>query len=729
MNCGVCHGVFGRDGRDPLMLPACGHSLCRPCLALLTMHRGFRCPICREKQPHVDLSSLHPNHALLEVLAALKEENGRQVRKTGKEDSNGNKNSNNSSSKENYNNDKSKESVCLEHGGARLAYWCGACDVAACGECVLEGHAGGGEEGGRGKNHEAKRFDAALREKRNALLTIVEEVTESVERAEERSEDGSQNGFVRLARRLLADIDAAIGKLRLASSFLACQVQDREDEAANLGRLRQEMDELLCQVPPASTSPAVTASLAELRAVVEYLKEVEKFHEGPVKNMLKERTSRGAAAKESHASLAPAVAASAAINAHAAALCRKVACSGREGRWVEVVGSGGGRVGRVSWRNHYHSLLMPPTHHQGFHIHCLHRPLSPRPSPTHPSRRHRLKWTTVQTMMPEVRKVFLVVAWGREPEEKWMYFTLHPFSTSPHRFFISLLLGDDVGDSSLLGPLFTTVEEVVAGTGVKGICLGTYYHYRREDQEGRDKEEEHRSESKAENAGEDEATESTTGQSSLPCLPSAGDVVCVREEREEDDKEADSGGYLQFWLVTEGWRKSTFSTSPVDGVARVEVVGSLLPVYHHHQPLLGKLPGLVGVRVEDCGVVLPCDDEGEGVGTNTHHHPHPPPQPALRSRGVQTEEERGGLSVLGVVRRTRPDTHSPLLSLRPMGSGKTNGEVDGARIGEIKDSNKEDEEEEFACVDWFTDWKDLLGREVPECPRRPKKVLKLRRFR
>lgn len=176
--------------------------------------------------------------------------------------------------------------------------------------------------------------------------------------------------------------------------------------------------------------------------------------------------------------------------------------------------------------------------------------------------------------------------------------------------------------------------------------------------------------------------------------------MCVREEREEDHKEVDSEGDFQFWLVTEGWRKNTFSTSPVDGVARVEVVGSLLPIYHHHQPLLGKLPGLVGVRVEDCGVVLPCDDEGEGEGTNTHCRPHPTPQPVLRSRGVQTEGEREGLSVLRVV-RTRPDTYSPYLSLRPMGGGrwgerggKTNNEVDGKRVGEmngaIKNSNKED---------------------------------------
>lgn len=185
--------------------------------------------------------------------------------------------------------------------------------------------------------------------------------------------------------------------------------------------------------------------------------------------------------------------------------------------------------------------------------------------------------------------------------------------------------------------------------------------------------------------------------------------MCVREESEEDDKETDSKGDLQFWLVTEGWKKNTVSTSCV-GVARMEVVGTLLPIYHHHVSLLDKLPGLVEVRVEDCGVVLPCDD-GEGVGTNTHCCPHQHPQPVLRSRGVQTEGEREGLSVLGVVRRTRPDTNSSLLSLRPMGSwkwgmkGEMNGEVDkekervGEMNGEIKDSNKKDKEENFIYVD------------------------------
>lgn len=66
----------------------------------------------------------------------------------------------------------------------------------------------------------------------------------------------------------------------------------------------------------------------------------------------------------------------------------------------------------------------------------------------------------------------------------------------------------------------------MAGTGVKGIHLGTYYHYRRKDQEGKDMEAEHRSESKAEKT-EDKATESTTGQSSDQCLPSAGVWVWV----------------------------------------------------------------------------------------------------------------------------------------------------------------------------------------------------------
>lgn len=76
-----------------------------------------------------------------------------------------------------------------------------------------------------------------------------------------------------------------------------------------------------------------------------------------------------------------------------------------------------------------------------------------------------LQWMMVQTMIPEVRKVFLVVAWGRELEEKWMYFTLYPSSTSatsPRRCFISLLLGDDGGDSSLLGSLYTTVVGLIS---------------------------------------------------------------------------------------------------------------------------------------------------------------------------------------------------------------------------------------------------------------------------
>lgn len=176
--------------------------------------------------------------------------------------------------------------------------------------------------------------------------------------------------------------------------------------------------------------------------------------------------------------------------------------------------------------------------------------------------------------------------------------------------------------------------------------------------------------------------------------------MCVREQRKEDNKEADDENDLEFWLVTEGW-KNNFNPSPADCVAGVEVVGSLLPLHHQHQLLLGKLPGLVGSRVEDCGVLLPCDeDEEKGVEATKSGHPNQQQHPVVRSRGVQTERE--GTSVLGVVRRKAgPDTHSPHLSLRPLGWGTRDGKVGSTRIdskvGEETVSKDEVVEDWFDC--------------------------------
>lgn len=74
---------------------------------------------------------------------------------------------------------------------------------------------------------------------------------------------------------------------------------------------------------------------------------------------------------------------------------------------------------------------------------------------------------------------------------------------------------------------FSKQDEVVAGTGLKGIRLGTYHHYSREGLKGSHKGKECKSDGKAENGAKDLSKDSTTATagSTLPKLPSSG--ACV----------------------------------------------------------------------------------------------------------------------------------------------------------------------------------------------------------
>ncbi|KAG0729714.1 hypothetical protein GWK47_003408 [Chionoecetes opilio] len=370
--------------------------------------------------------------------------------------------------------------------------------------------------------------------------------------------------FVTSARRLQVEVGAVMGKMRIVASLLACLIQGSENRDAGLRQLRGDLDTLI-QKAPAMTSAA--GNVAEIRALLEHLKSMEGFRDGPMAKVLKETV---ALSQEDHQSfLSTASDQTAALNHKAVALCKQVVSYG-DGCRLEVTGCGGtvSSLTREQDKLHLHHLSPGNGYSHG--------------PATDPARRNALKWSMVQTQMHEVTQVFLAVSWlahgsqaGAGKEQ--VYFKLHQSDTTTtssvtaRRRFLHLVMGDDNDDEGknfLLGPL-------VVVAAARGILLGT--HHLKEGQGGEDKG--------------DEATGQAEGNASSPDIVSAGDVICVTGQQREGQTKGD----LEFWLVMEG------VTRTAKLLAGCQVVGALLPA---HTSWLAKLPSLRGVKVVDCGAVI-----------------------------------------------------------------------------------------------------------------------------
>lgn len=65
--CPVCNSDYSRKPKTPLVLPACGHTICAECAKqLFNDTQSLRCPICRSRS-HQAPSGLPVNFALLEI--------------------------------------------------------------------------------------------------------------------------------------------------------------------------------------------------------------------------------------------------------------------------------------------------------------------------------------------------------------------------------------------------------------------------------------------------------------------------------------------------------------------------------------------------------------------------------------------------------------------------------------------------------------------------------------
>ncbi|XP_042893012.1 uncharacterized protein LOC122267095 [Penaeus japonicus] len=65
LTCGVCSEVYSEGERDPVLLPNCGHTFCRPCLLSLEKNGCLECPFCRRLNDGVPVLQLPVVFALL----------------------------------------------------------------------------------------------------------------------------------------------------------------------------------------------------------------------------------------------------------------------------------------------------------------------------------------------------------------------------------------------------------------------------------------------------------------------------------------------------------------------------------------------------------------------------------------------------------------------------------------------------------------------------------------
>lgn len=71
ITCSVCSEVYSEeDGREPVMLPECGHTFCRECLISLQC-TSVTCPSCRKHYTGLHVETLPVNFAQLGIASAL----------------------------------------------------------------------------------------------------------------------------------------------------------------------------------------------------------------------------------------------------------------------------------------------------------------------------------------------------------------------------------------------------------------------------------------------------------------------------------------------------------------------------------------------------------------------------------------------------------------------------------------------------------------------------------
>nr|XP_053647388.1 uncharacterized protein LOC128698955 [Cherax quadricarinatus] len=149
LSCSVCSEVFLGGVRDPVVLPQCGHTFCRPCLlSLETMHYSLKCPACRRRHKGASVTHLPTNFTVLNLVTATHA--------------------------------APRICLCLQQGtetcqqhGDPVRLWCHPCQEALCGQCLFERH--------MAARHHVVKIQSVVREKKLNMEAQTAEMLEQVE--------------------------------------------------------------------------------------------------------------------------------------------------------------------------------------------------------------------------------------------------------------------------------------------------------------------------------------------------------------------------------------------------------------------------------------------------------------------------------------------------------------------------------------------------------------------
>ncbi|XP_042893010.1 uncharacterized protein LOC122267094 isoform X2 [Penaeus japonicus] len=130
VTCVVCSELYTRGSREPVVLPLCGHTFCRPCLCNLENTGRLSCPTCRQTYAGPPVDKLPTVFALLSLSEHFR---------------------------------KSEGHGCQRHGSP-VEFWCRSCQLPLCGHCLLDEHVKDGHRVVRGTDFIAEQKEQILSE-------------------------------------------------------------------------------------------------------------------------------------------------------------------------------------------------------------------------------------------------------------------------------------------------------------------------------------------------------------------------------------------------------------------------------------------------------------------------------------------------------------------------------------------------------------------------------------
>ncbi|CAL4139163.1 unnamed protein product, partial [Meganyctiphanes norvegica] len=132
--CGVCSEEYCGVTHEPVVLPLCGHTYCRPCLNTIQHDRqGLECPSCRRKDTMHRIEHLPTAFIILSLATTIRKD----------------------------------KPICTKHK-EDVNYWCRVCQEPLCCDCLLECH--------RATNHDVVKLTTIVDERKQEIADKANQV-------------------------------------------------------------------------------------------------------------------------------------------------------------------------------------------------------------------------------------------------------------------------------------------------------------------------------------------------------------------------------------------------------------------------------------------------------------------------------------------------------------------------------------------------------------------------